>query len=271
MTKPTPVSWFLITLLFTINLNVFATCPEQQVAISDQHCVERDQVHYVQPKQEKILKFIIKNAKEGDYIILKSGDHYVTSTSTNTGLAIKNKKSLTILGEDGAWLKTRDGWVVILDIASSEDITIQNIGMVHEVERGYCYGSVIKLSAVKNVKIRDVVMDGSGTQAIEMENAHHVEVIGGKAMRNTWGVFYIVNSTDITIKDLIITENDNSGSDKMGILDIENSNHISFIKNKITNNTNKYFKKIISSGNVTIKQNQFSNNTFVTNKSANNK
>jgi uncharacterized protein (DUF302 family) len=241
--------------------HAFAACPNGKTAVG-KNCVDTHKVHYVKPGKESVLQTIINNAKQGDYVVLKSGNHHVSSTGINTGLAIKGKKSLTLFGEDGAWIRTKEGWVVILDIANSEKITIQNVSMVHDVERGYCFGSVVKLSDVKNIKILDSVMDGSGTQAVEMINAQGVQISGGKAFRNTEGVFDIRDSKHITIKNMVIAENDNSGYYKKGILDIENSDNVSFFNNVVKDNKNGYFKKVTHTKRLYIKGNKFSNNVF---------
>lgn len=259
---------FQLTIFLSVGIflyacgNAFAACPEGKITVGEQ-CVNSGKVHYVKPgKESSILQSVIDNAKEGDYIVLNSGNHYVTSSGINTGLTIKGKKSLTLFGEEGAWIITKEGWVILLEVADSEEITIQNINLVHDVERGYCFGAVIKLSKARNIKIVESVMDGSGTQAVEMVESQHVEIVGGKAVRNTEGVFDIQNSNNITIKNVLIADNDNSGHHKKGILDINDSDNVSFFSNTIKDNKNRYFKKVTNSSNVYIKGNQLSNNTF---------
>jgi uncharacterized protein (DUF302 family) len=241
--------------------NAFAVCPVGQVAVGVL-CVNGDKVHYVKPGKEGVLQSVIDNAKVGDYIVLNSGNHYVTSSGVNTGLTIKGKKSLTVFGEEGAWVRTKDGWVILLEVADSEEITIQNVNLVHDVERGYCFGAVMKLSKARNIKIVESVMDGSGTQAVEMVESEHVEIVGGKAVRNTEGVFDIQGSSNIIIKNVLIADNDNSGHYKKGVLDINDSDNVSFFSNTIRDNKNGYFKKVTNSSNVYIKGNQLSNNAF---------
>jgi len=261
MNKKSKIPFFATFILWLMVSSVFANCPKDKIAI-DQKCVDIQKVHYVKPGAKNILQSTIDRAKSGDYIVLKSGDHYVSSTEINTGLAIKNKTFLTLVGEVNTWLKTTQGWVVILAITSSENITLQNLNLIHEVERGYCFGSVINLSNVKNIKILNSTMDGSGTQAIEMENAQNIAIIGGKAIKNTEGVFDIKNSKNILIKQMLIAENDNSGYFAKGILDIANSENIYFLNNVIQNNHNRYFNQMSQTKNLMLENNQFSNNTF---------
>lgn len=249
----------LLTYLLT-SPYAFPACSEGEVEISEQ-CIESNKVHYVQPGKQTLLQSVINNANKGDYIILKSGNYEIEATDNKTAILITGKKSLHLIGQKDVWIRTKQGRVTVLTIDSSEDITIDTISMIHGVKRGYCEGAVVKLLNVNNINIVDSTLNGSGTHAIQMENAQHVTVTGGKALSNTEGVFNIKNSVDIIIKEMGIENNDNSGG-KQGILDVEGSNGVSFNYNVIKNNQNAYFKKVVDSQNVEIDGNEFITNNF---------
>jgi len=253
---------YLIFLFFITTGYVFSNCLEEEIEINE-HCVNSNRVHYVSPGQQNILQSLLNEVKPDEYIILKSGDYLIESTaSAQAALVITGKHSVTLMGEEDTWLKTSQGEVAVLMVEASENITLQNLGLRHEVPSGRCEKPVIKLMNSKKIKISEVLMEGSGAQAINLENSRGIEITGGKARQNTEGVFEIKNSQDVTIKNMVIAENHNSGLSKKGILDIENSNGILFSLNVIKDNRNAYFKKVINSQSLEIEGNEFRNNNF---------
>ncbi len=252
---------FSLWVLLCAHTTVFSACQEGAIKVQED-CVDSHKVHYVQPGKQNLLQSVINEADTGDYIILKSGDYEIESTDNHTALLIANKKSLTLIGQDNVWLKTKQGWVAVLTIQASEDITLHNLGLIHDVRRGYCEGTVLKLQNAKNISITDTILNGSGTHAVFVDNSQHVSVTGGKAVKNTEGVFHIKDSADVTIKEVAITDNDNSGGSKHGILDVEHSNNVFFKYNTVKNNKNAYFRKIITSQDVEITNNDFEANQF---------
>lgn len=248
-----------------IYTNVWSACAETEIFL-DEKCISKNKIHNVTPSENSMLQFVIENSREGDYIIFKPGNHNIVIDSKNypksgSAITIKNKKKLTLIGEGNVWIRTQEGTVSILAIHSSQDITIKNIGMIHDLETGWCGAPAIQMENSKNIKILDSYMHGSGTEAVTMEGVDGVEIVGGSAMGNTEGVFDIRNSFHIKIKHIAITGNKFIGYAN-GILNIRNSKNISMVANLIADNTNKYFKKVEKSQNVLIKGNIFKNNFF---------
>lgn len=253
--------FFILCALFP-HLSFPTTCLEGTVELND-YCVKTQNIHYVQPGKPDLLQTTIQQAKSGDYIILQTGDYELNSVNEHTAVLIEGKKSLHLIGQENTWLRTKEGWVAVLTIHDSENITIRNLGLVHDVRKGYCEGVVIRLLDVKDVKIIDSILNGSGTKALQMDNAQQVSIVGGEAINNTEGVFEIRNSQDITVKEMLIADNDNSGYYKRGILDVQNSSKILMNYNLVKNNQNAYFKKIYRSQDLVIDGNDFMDNTFV--------
>lgn len=209
------------------------------------------------------LQSVIDQAGDGDRILVGEGRHYVKGDdTTGTGLLINGKKSLTLEGKGKPVIIAKTGWVKILTIMSSENITVRGLHLVHDVERGYCFGSVLEVLKSRDVQITGSVLNGSGTQALVVKNADGVTVTESSATRNTEGVFDIANSNNVRIEKVEIVGNDNSGNFSKGILDIADSSNVFFTNNSVTENQNAYFKKVTGSRNVTIKDNSFKNNTF---------
>lgn len=212
------------------------------------------------------LQAVINEAKAGDRILIKAGTYYVTSDKrTLSGLLIDGKTSLTLAGEGDVSIIAKERMATILTIQSSEDVVISGLHLAHDVEKGYCRGSVVALWDTTNIRIEKSILDGSGTQAIVMKDVTGVTVTESQATHNTIGVFEMINAADVTIEKVNIVENDNSGSSagySKGILDITDSANVFFINNRIEKNQNGYFKKLTNSQNITIENNSFKENVF---------
>jgi len=249
-------------ILFSNGQSLLAACQEGELELDDR-CVASNKVRYLQPNKPNLLQSVINQANPGDYIILKAGDYdLVESTTNKTALLIKDKKSLQLIGEDNVRIKTKQGWVAVLTVENSENIILKNIEWTHEVRPGACEGAVVNLLNVKDIQLVDSIFNGSGTFAVQLDRAHKVVLKGGKAINNSEGVFYVKNSQEITITDMLVANNDNSGANKNGILDIEHSNNIFFTYNEVKQNKNDYFKKVTDSLNFEIDSNEFSENSF---------
>lgn len=249
--------FFMIIVLSVSSHHALSICLEEEVEMAER-CVDRKKIHDVQFINR--LQSLIDEAKEGEYIFFKSGTYEIDS-SQETALLMTGKKSLTLLGEDHTIIKTKQEDKPVLTIESSQDITIKNLTFTHDT-KDRCDSPVMKLSKVKDVKILETTLEGSGTQAITINNSHNIEIKGGQATKNSEGVFDIKDSQNVTIRNMVIEGNDNSGRIKKGILDIENSRGILFSYNVIKNNKNAYFKKIVHSQDLEIEGNEFRDNGF---------
>ena len=113
-----------------------------------------------------------------------------------------------------------------------------------------------------NIQINNSILDGSGTHAVVIGDGTNIRVIGGQATYNTEGVFLISKSKNVTVENVYIAENDNSGYGSMGVLDVSDSTDVFFRNNTIKKNRNTYFKKVVNSNNIVIEDNDFGDNAF---------
>jgi hypothetical protein len=86
--------------------------------------------------------------------------------------------------------------------------------------------------------------------------------VGGQATYNTEGVFLISKSKNITVENVYIAENDNTGYDPMGVLNVSDSTDVFFRNNTLEKNRNAYFKNVVNSNNIVIEDNVFGDNAF---------
>jgi WD40 repeat protein len=209
------------------------------------------------------LQAIINKAGAGERILFKAGEYYIKNEGYRwVGLLIDKKNSLTLEAEGEVSIIASQGGVTILIIQSSDDITIKGIHLVHDVERGICDGAVMEIKNSTNIQINNSILDGSGTHAVVIGDGTNIRVIGGQATYNTEGVFLISKSKNVTVENVYIAENDNSGYGSMGVLDVSDSTDVFFRNNTIKKNRNTYFKKVVNSNNIVIEDNDFGDNAF---------
>jgi WD40 repeat protein len=216
--------------------------------------------HVVHPGDD--LQAIINRAGAGERILFKAGEYYVKLKGNRwVGLLIDKKKSLTLEAEGEVSIVASLGGTILV-IQSSDDITIKGIYLVHDVERGICEGAVMKIRSSTNIRINNSILDGSGTHAVVIEDGTNIRVTGGQATYNTEGVFLISKSKNITVENVYIAENDNTGYDAMGVLNVSDSTDVFFRNNAIEKNRNAYFKNVVNSNNIVIEDNVFGDNAF---------
>jgi len=216
---------------------------------------------YVSPDESDKLQSVINEAKPYDYIVLKAGVHKIAPSDSDTMLTIANKSHLTLAVEENAKIQTASGYGSVFLIQDSDNITLKNLDISSKVDgQDCCSRPMIILFQAKHVNIIDSVLAASGLYAVGMANVEDVNITGGKAIKNTQGVFRIQNAKKVTITDMLITENE-SRDKEGGIFEIHRSKDISLVGNVVKNNKTAYFKQIVDTTNIE-EYNVLSHNTF---------
>jgi WD40 repeat protein len=201
------------------------------------------------PDESDRLQSVIDNAKEYDYIVLKAGVHPLVAPSSKNpiGLSIANKSYLTLAGAEDAFIQTTSGYDSLLAIRDSDNITFKKLHFKSKVAgQACCTQPVVTISKAKQIDIVDTVLAASGSYAVAITDSENVTIAGGEAKRNTQGGFKISKSKAVTIKEMLIA--DNQSHDKEGgLFEVQDSQAIAIVNNAITNNQTTYFKHITKS------------------------
>lgn len=107
-------------------------------------------------------------------ITLMAGEYDLTDFGYYSGL-----HNLCIEAEEGAKVEifTREPSDPVLELESCEAIVIRGITAGHQVERGYCNGSVLALDFCSNITVEDCHLYGCGTFGISANNSYTARVI----------------------------------------------------------------------------------------------
>ncbi|MDM8558007.1 right-handed parallel beta-helix repeat-containing protein [Candidatus Parabeggiatoa sp. HSG14] len=245
------------------------SCAVGEAVMYEGICADGNKVIFVPPDKPDDkpgkLQTIVNNAKEGDYIVLTAGDHLLASPA---GLVIQGKSKLALIGAENARIKATSGYEILVFIKESKEIGLKDIHLVAEnKEKPCCRFPVVGIYDAETIGLFDLVVKAGGAYAVGIARAKKVFIEGGEATGNTQGVFLMRNAKDVTIKDMVITDNgtqkneaqsdivkdnhktqsDDVKAQPGGILDIYYSKDIKVLNNTITNNRTTYLKKSIDS------------------------
>lgn len=258
---------------------------------------ETEQLEYDLRYKEKVtvsnITEFYKAIGSGKHIVLKAGTYNVSE------LILKNKdlKSINILnenmitidrdylaihgesvfisdmnnifieGEEGAsvLICTEDSYAVPLEFSDCANIKLKNLTIGHEVEPGYCSGSVVKFGSCGHININQCNLYGSGTYGIEAVNTYNVKVDETDIYECTYGGIDLDECNDWEFNDSKIHD-----SKEYSIIDLNGCGYIYFNRCEITNNYSSNYGALIDAENsygiyfkgCTIKDNEYT--TFLT-------
>lgn len=125
-------------------------------------------------------------------------------------LRIQGIYNLGIFAEDGAdvTIVTEDSYGQPLAFDNCNQITISGITAGHEVEKGYCTGSVIYANLTDNLTIANCDLYGSGTYGLEARTCYNINVTDTVIHDCTYGIVNLYNSSDVLFNNCEMTENE---------------------------------------------------------------
>ena len=113
-------------------------------------------------------------------------------------------------GEEGAEviISTEDAYAAPLYFMNCSRISLKNLTVGHDVEPGYCAGSVLALSSTNNVRVENCRLYGSGTYGIEAESCYDIRVENSDIYECTYGLVRLYSTgrsyfRNCTLKDSV--------------------------------------------------------------------
>ena len=127
----------------------------------------------IQNRTKIILKEGTYNFSDLNCDSIKNPD--IDWIKSNDGLAeytVRNVRNLCIEAEEGARvvLSTENSYARALGFEECQEITLRGLTCGHEVEPGYCTGSVLYLNQCSHIAVDNCNLYGSGTYGIEAYN-----------------------------------------------------------------------------------------------------
>ena len=131
-------------------------------------------IEAIQNRTKIILKEGVYNFSEIDCDSIKNPNiDWIRDYEGQTEFTVRNVQNLCLEAEEGARVEisTENRYARTLAFEDSQEVTLRGLICGHEVEPGYCTGSVVSLSQCSHMAIENCDLYGCGTYGIE---AYHI-------------------------------------------------------------------------------------------------
>lgn len=142
------------------------------------------------------------NADKDQYAFLEEG-----------GLSIRQVNNLIIEGAGGGktHLVTENGWIPVITLQNCEQVSIQGLRLGHDVEKGYCSGSVLSINASSKITSQNNILYGSGTMGYEVYETSDLVSTNNEILECTNGVMYLSGGSNATFSGDRFHDNESYG------------------------------------------------------------
>ncbi len=207
--------------------------------------VSSGEYNFSEVKEEKVDNRFVKR-EYGAYVI----------TGVNN-LCIEADKNAEVL------FCINEAYDRVVNFTSGRNIKLKGITAGHNVEPGYCSGSVLYYNDVSGVDIEDCHLYGSGTYGIEADYSYNINVTGTEIYECTYGLIDFRNTGVASFKNCVLRD-----SSELSMININDGYEVVFEDCEFSNNKcaydSNYFVNLGEYDSVTFKKCSFSNNEFVT-------
>ncbi len=188
---------------------------------------------------------LLSNIKSNTKIILESGDYNFSNVDpgkinnryvdfyTDYFLTVRNVYYLCLEAKDGedVLLSVDDPYSPVLGFVDSKNVVVKNITAGHNVEPGYCSGSVLYFEGGQNFKVEGCNLFGSGTYGIEAYNAYTIDVDRTNIYECTYGLIYLTQCGTCNFRNCRLTD-----SMEYAMIEVHGNYEINFTNCEFTNN-----------------------------------
>ena len=151
----------------------------------------------------------------------------------------------------------------VMSFSSGRNIRLRGITAGHNVEPGYCSGSVLYFNDISGLDIEGCSLYGSGTYGIEADYTYDINVTDTEIYECTYGLIDFRNTGVSSFKNCVMRD-----SSDLTMISIDGGYEVTFedceFKNNTSSNETSSFVYLGEYDNVTFKKCSFSNNQFFT-------
>ncbi len=157
---------------------------------------------------------LLRSIKDNTKIILEEGDYDISNIPRNSidnGHVLSNGYDYTISNVSNLRLEAKEGADVricideayspVLNFDGCSHVYLDGLTVGHEVEPGYCSGSVLYFSSSNGIQIDNCKLYGSGTYGIEASGVYDVSVNNTEIYECTYGILDFYNVGNFYFKD----------------------------------------------------------------------
>ncbi|MBR1770469.1 MAG: right-handed parallel beta-helix repeat-containing protein, partial [Lachnospiraceae bacterium] len=176
---------------------------------------------------------------------------------TASNLRIEAKEGAEVL------VCVRDPYEAVLYFANSQNVVLHGLTVGHDVEPGYCSGSVLRYSSVSGVTIENCKLYGCGTYGVEAEYCYNMQVNDTEIYECTYGLLSLNSVSDAVFQNCEMRD-----SGDLTVFYLPSCYGIVFEDcdihdNRSTENYNGQFVELDTEyGDVTFWKCRFNNNTY---------
>ena len=111
---------------------------------------------------------------------------------------IEGVSNLSIEAKEGAavTMTTTHAYDPVLYFKNSTNVSLHGLTLGHDVEPGYCSGSVVCLDNGSGIDISGCNLYGSGTYGVEAFQTDRIDVSDSSIYECTYGLLYLTNTSD---------------------------------------------------------------------------
>ncbi|MCR4690238.1 MAG: right-handed parallel beta-helix repeat-containing protein [Lachnospiraceae bacterium] len=220
---------------------------------------------------EELLNNIQNNRK----IVLKKGKYDLTSVPTdkvnnkyvkgefNSIFSVEGVSNLCVEAEDGAEVEitVTDPYIPVITFSNGTNITIRGLTVGHDVEPGYCAGSVIQMSGINGGKIDKCKLYGCGTYGVDANSCYEMEITDCDIYECSYGLLNLMEVSTLNVKNCTLRD-----SREFSMISVSSGYDIHFEDCKFENNRasadNSYFVELGEYDDVSFKNCKFTGNEY---------
>ena len=197
---------------YSVNIDVY-------FKIGDPRLADMESIRYFDTVTVSNAEDLLNNIGNNRKILLEAGTYDFSAVSESRvhndkiyldydGYRITEAYNLCIEAKDGAnvLVCVDDAYEPVINFENCGNVTLRGITAGHNVEPGYCSGSVLHFQNVNNIKIDKCNLYGCGTYGIEASYCDNLEVIDTDIYKCTYGLLdlncvYSAHFTNCTLRD----------------------------------------------------------------------
>ena len=190
---------------------------------------------------------------DNPYVNMEYGEYHITAS--NQCLEAKDGAEVLIC--------VADPCIPVLAFEYSNNVTLRGLTVGHDVEPGYCSGSVLDYSGVGGITIENCKLYGSGTYGVRANSCSFMNVTDTEIYECTYGLVSLSNINDALFKNCEMRD-----SEDMAMFDLWSVYGVVFEDCKIHDNVSSQNSEGIfvrlgdEYGDVTFRNCDFSNNSY---------
>ena len=235
---------------------------------------DKEQIHYFNTVEvstpEEMLNAIADNTKvvlnAGTYNLSKVDEAKINNPHITSGLfsrMVDGVSNYCIEGKEGAKVEVLidDPYDAVLSFQNGSNVALRNLTVGHNVEPGYCSGSVVYFENISGIKVDKCKLYGSGTYGIEAYSGGYLDVTDTDIYECTYGLVDLRNMSTVHFNGCTLRD-----SREYSQIDIDSCYDILFedcaFKNNKATSEGSYFVSMAEYDDVTFKKCKFIENEY---------